>query len=173
MTITLRPAIKSDAATLAALGARTFRDTFGHLYDPDDLDTFLKTHAEEHWAAELCDPEFAILLVEAPSEQGAVAVGYAKVGPPHLPFEPRGAAVELRQFYLIKDWQGHGLADEMMRWVIDEAEARKGDDLYLSVFVDNHRARKFYERWGFVAEGRYAFMVGNHADEDIVMRRPL
>jgi len=169
MTITLRPATKADAATLASLGARTFTDTFGHLYDPDDLDLFLKNHAEEHWAAELCDPEFAVLLVEVSGE----AVGYAKVGPPHLPFEPRGTAVELRQFYLVKAWQGHGLADEMMAWVIDQAEQQDGNDLYLSVFVDNHRARRFYERWGFIAEGRYAFMVGSHADEDIVMRRPL
>jgi len=169
MTITLRPATKDDAATLAALGARTFTDTFGHLYDSDDLDLFLKSHAEEHWAAELCDPEFAVLLVEVSGE----AVGYAKVGPPHLPFEPRGTAVELRQFYLVKAWQGHGLADEMMAWVIDQAEQQDGNDLYLSVFVDNHRARRFYERWGFIAEGRYAFMVGSHADEDIVMRRPL
>ncbi len=38
---------------------------------------------------------------------------------------------------------------------------------------DMQRARRFYERWGFIAEGRYAFMVGNHADEDVVMRRPL
>jgi GNAT superfamily N-acetyltransferase len=173
MTVRLHTAVKADAAALAALGARTFTDTFGHLYDPDDLDTFLKTHAEEHWAAELCDPEFAVLMVEAPSESGAEAVGYAKLGPPHLPFEPRGTAVELRQFYLVEQWQGKGLADEMMRWVIDQAEQRGGDDLYLSVFVDNHRARRFYERWGFVAEGRYAFMVGSHADEDIVMRRPL
>ena len=169
MTITLRPATKADAATLASLGARTFTDTFGHLYDPDDLDLFLQSHAEEHWAAELCDPEFAVLLVEVSGE----AVGYAKVGPPHLPFEPRGTAIELRQFYLIKAWQGHGLADEMMAWVIDQAEQQDGNDLYLSVFVDNHRARRFYERWGFIAEGRYAFMVGSHADEDIVMRRPL
>ena len=169
MTIALRPATKDDAATLASLGARTFTDTFGHLYDPDDLDLFLKSHAEEHWAAELCDPEFAVLLVEVSGE----AVGYAKVGPPHLPFEPRGTAVELRQFYLVKAWQGHGLADEMMAWVIDQAEQQDGNDLYLSVFVDNHRARRFYERGGFIAEGRYAFMVGSHADEDIVMRRPL
>ena len=169
MTVALRSASKADAAALAALGVRTFSDTFGHLYDPDDLDLFLATHAEEHWAAELCDPEFVVLLVEAVG----VPIGYAKIGPPHLPMEPRGMAVELRQFYLTQAWQGRGIADEMMRWVIDQAEAFGGDDLYLSVFVDNHRARRFYERWGFVAEGRYAFMVGNHADEDIVMRRPL
>jgi GNAT superfamily N-acetyltransferase len=169
MTVEMRPGRKSDAAALSALGAQTFTDTFGHLYQPQDLDTFLASHAEEKWAAELADPEFAILVVEA----DRAAVAYAKVGPPHLPFEPRGQAVELRQFYIVKEWQGRGLANDMMRWVIDEAEKRGGNDLYLSVFVDNHRARKFYERWGFVPEGRYAFMVGNHADEDIVMRRPL
>ena len=90
-----------------------------------------------------------------------------------MPFEPRGVAVELRQLYLLEPFQGQGLADQMMQWIIDEAEKRGGNDLYLSVFTENHKARKFYERWGFVAEGRYAFMVGSHADEDIVMRRPL
>ena len=169
MSAEFRLAGTDDAPALSKLGAETFTETFGHLYAPSDLALFLVNHGEEQWRQELADPEFAVLLVEAEGE----AIGYAKIGPPHLPFEPRGVAVELRQFYLVKAWQGHGLADEMMKWVIDEAEQRRGDDLYLSVFVDNHRARKFYERWGFVAEGRYAFMVGSHADEDIVMRRPL
>lgn len=165
----LRPARLADAAALADLGARTFTETFGHLYDPADLAAFLVSHSEENWRKELADPEFSVLIVEA----GGEPVGYAKIGPPHLPFEPRGQAVELRQFYLLRPWQGQGIAEAMMRWVIDEAERRGGDDLYLSVFTENHRARRFYERWGFVPEGRYAFMVGNHADEDIVMRRPL
>ena len=169
MTVELRRARPADAAALARLGAETFEETFGHLYRPDDLQLFLKNHAVEHWQAELGDEAFAILIVE----DGGEPVGYAKIGPPHLPFEPRGVAVELRQFYLLKPWQGQGISERMMRWVIDEAERRGGDDLYLSVFIENHRARRFYERWGFVAEGRYAFMVGTHADEDIVMRRPL
>lgn len=170
MSAGFRLAGTDDAAALSKLGAETFTATFGHLYEPGDLAAFLVGHGEDNWRQELGDPEFAVLLVE--SEDGE-AVGYAKIGPPHLPFEPRGTAVELRQFYLIEPYQGRGLADRMMQWVIDEAERRGGNDLYLSVFVDNHRARNFYERWGFVAEGRYAFMVGNHADEDIVMRRPL
>jgi GNAT superfamily N-acetyltransferase len=170
MSITFRRARVDDAPALSRLGAETFTETFGHLYDPSDLATFLLNHDEAIWRQELADPEFAVLL--AIDDHGQ-AVGYAKVGPPHLPFEPRGVAVELRQLYLLAPFHGQRLADPMMQWVIDEAERRGGNDLYLSVFTENHKARKFYERWGFVAEGRYAFMVGNHADEDIVMRRPL
>lgn len=169
MSVGFRLAGTDDASVLSKLGAETFTETFGHLYDPSDLALFLVNHGEEKWRQELADAEFAVLIVEDDGEP----IGYAKIGPPHLPFEPRGTAVELRQFYLLEPWQGRGLADRMMQWVIDEADRRGGDDLYLSVFVENHRARKFYERWGFVAEGRYAFMVGGHADEDVVMRRPL
>jgi RimJ/RimL family protein N-acetyltransferase len=61
----------------------------------------------------------------------------------------------------------------MMAWVIDEARRRQAGQLFLSVFVDNHRARRFYERCGFEAVGRYDFMVGTHADEDIIMRLDL
>lgn len=169
MTVEYRIAGTDDAPALSKLGAETFTETFGHLYDPGDLTAFLVNHGEDVWRGELADPQFSVLI----AEDGDQAVGYAKIGPPHLPFEPRGTAVELRQLYVLKPWHGTGVAEQMMRWVIDEAQRLGGDDLYLSVFVDNHRARKFYERWGFVAEGRYAFMVGNHADEDIVMRRPL
>ena len=168
--VTLRGARTDDVAALSRLGADSFTETFGHLYQPHDLALFLENHSEASWQAELDDGEFAILVAEA--ADGSLA-GYAKVGPPKLPFEPRGKAAELRQFYLLKPWHGQGIADDMMRWVIDEAERRGADDLYLSVFTENHRARRFYERWGFEAEGRYAFMVGGHADEDIVMRKSL
>ena len=57
-----------------------------------------------------------------------------------------------------------------MAWVLAEAAGRGAEEIYLSVFIDNPRARRFYERYGFEAVGRYDFMVGSHADEDIVMR---
>ena len=37
----------------------------------------------------------------------------------------------------------------------------------------NHRARRFYERYGFEEIGVYTFMVGDHADEDHLMRLAL
>lgn len=169
MTISYRIASAGDAAALAELGARTFTDTFGHLYQPDDLTIFLQNHSAENWDRELTDPAFEVRLAERDGE----LVGYVKLGPPHLPFEPRGEAAELRQLYVVEEVKGQGVADELIRWVIDRARDKRADHLYLSVFTENHRARRFYERHGFEPEGTYAFMVGNHADEDIVMRLKL
>ncbi len=168
MSLRFRRAVPDDAAALAELGELSFTETFGHLYSPENLALFLEKHTPERWREDLSDPVLAIQVGEDGSQLGA----YAKLGPPTLPFEPRGQPVELRQFYVLKPWHGSGAARELMAWVIGEARNR-GDELYLSVFVDNHRARRFYERYGFEAVGRFDFMVGNHADEDIVMRLAL
>jgi GNAT superfamily N-acetyltransferase len=168
-TVHFRDAGPADAAALAELGRRTFTETFGHLYAPENLAAFLETHNEADWAAQLADPAFAVRVAEV----GTGLAAYAKLGPPSLPFEPRGASVELRQFYVLKPWHGGGVAAQLMDWAIAEARRRGAEDLYLSVFVDNHRARRFYARYGFEFVGLYAFMVGDHADEDHVMRLSL
>jgi ribosomal protein S18 acetylase RimI-like enzyme len=169
MTVEYRTATVRDADALSALGTATFIDTFGHLYQQDDLEAFLQNHSSDAWARDLADSAFAIRVAEL---DGAM-VGYAKLGPPHLPFEPRGEAAELRQLYVLEEMKGQGVARTLIEWVIDRARERRADHLYLSVFTENHRARRFYEKYGFEPEGTYAFMVGTHADEDIVMRLQL
>ena len=167
--MTYRDAKIVDAPLMAQLGPRTFTETFGHLYTPDNLAAFLLNHQAEAWRGELEDPRFAVRLAFDRDE----AVGYAKVGPPSLPFSVEGPSAELRQLYVLKPWQGAGVAATLMDWVIGEARRREADALYLSVFVDNHRAQRFYARYGFEAVGHYDFMVGSHADVDLIMRRPL
>ena len=169
MSITYRNAVPQDAALLAALGRCTFVETFGHLYTAENLAAFLENHGEEKWRSELEDPAFAVRLAEADGEP----VAYAKLGPPSLPFEPQGRPIELRQFYVLKPWHGGGIAGALMDWVLAKAKSRGADELYLSVFTDNHRARRFYERYGFTFVQTYAFMVGNHADEDHILRLDL
>lgn len=169
MTPLWRDAGPADAAALAGLARDSFTQTFGHLYAPADLAAFLAQHTAGAWHAELCDPRFAVRLAEV----AGAPVAYAKLGPPSLPFTPPAGAIELRQFYVLAPWQGAGLAPTMMAWVIRTAAGRGMSALYLSVFVDNHRARRFYARYGFTDVGPYEFKVGSHVDEDIVMRRPL
>ena len=168
--IIVRDGTAADAAAIGEFFKANFTATFGHLYSSRNLETFLARFTPEFWAAELADPRFAFRVAEL---DGAI-VGTCKVGPMDLPVDDCGeGARELHQIYLAEAAKGTGLADEFMHWSYAKARDLGGGDLYLSVFVDNHRARRFYERWGFVAEGRYAFMVGGHADEDVVMRRPL
>ena len=167
--ITYRDIGPDDSGALADLHRRSFVETFGHLYRPEDLAAFLENHSEGSWAAELANPDLSVQLVE----DDGVPAAFAKVGPVSLPVTPGAPAAELRQFYILKPWQGAGIAPRLMDWVLDEAGRRGAAELYLSVYVDNHRARRFYDRYGFEYVAPYAFMVGEQADEDLIMRLTL
>lgn len=169
MSVTLRTPSVDDAERMAALGARAFSETFGHLYTPENLALFLQNHSPEKWCAELNDPDRAVCVAEADGQP----VAYAKLLPPDVPVEIEVPAIELKQFYVLREWHGSGIAQQLMDWAIDEARARGAEELYLSVFTGNERAQRFYARFGFAEVGRQKFMVGTHADEDIVMRRVL
>ena len=164
-----RDATEADASALAFLFEQSFVETFGHLYRPEDLASFLSQSDEAGWRKDLADPDLAIRIAEA----DGVPVGFAKVGPLKLPVAPRGPSAELRQLYVLKPWHGAGIARELMAWTLAEARQRAAEDLYLTVYVDNHRARRFYDGYGFEYVGSYKFMVGSQADEDHIMRLAL
>lgn len=164
--IAYRNAGPADAGLLSDLGVRTFTETFGHLYSPENLAAFLANHEEEKWRAELGDPAYAVRI----AEEGEVPAGYAKIAPPVVPFEVTAPTVELRQLYVLKPWHGAGVAQALMEWALAEARSRRAEQVLLSVFVDNHRARRFYARFGFEQVGTYHFMVGSHADDELILR---
>ena len=169
MTVTYRDASVADAAVLADIGARTFVATFGHLYSTANLAAFLENHTPGSWTAVLADTA-QVRVAEA----GGAAIGYARLDRPSLPFDPGARpAAELRQLYVDAPWHGAGVAATLIDWAIATARRQGVADLWLSVFVDNARARKFYARRGFVEVMPYTFMVGDHADEDIICRLAL
>jgi GNAT superfamily N-acetyltransferase len=169
MTTATRDATRADAAALDRIFDTVFCGTFAHLYREEDLNAFLSSFGVTDWEAQLDDPAFACRIAEV----DGIPVGYAKLGPLKLPVEEDSPALLLDQLYILKDYHGVGIAHALMDWTLDEARRRGAARLYLTVFVDNHRARRFYDRYGFEAVGRYDFMVGNHADEDIIMRKSL
>lgn len=169
MSAGFRAADAGDAEALDRIFETSFCDTFAHLYRSEDLESFLSSFGVEDWRAQIDDPQYAFRIAEVDNE----AVAYAKLGPMKLPIEPSGRALLLDQLYVLKAHHGSGIAQELMDWAVDEARRRGAEELYLTVYVDNHRARRFYDRYGFEAVGRYDFMVGSHADEDIIMRRSL
>ena len=169
MTITYRTPTTDDAAALADIGARTFTVTFGHLYSAANLAHFLQNHTVENWTKVLSS-DASIRLAEA----DGTAIGYARLDRMLLPVGDAAAhGLQLYQLYLDPEWHGQGVAPALLDWVIDAARARGATDLWLSVFTENHRARAFYTRYGFVEVMPYKFMVGDQADEDIICRLAL
>jgi ribosomal protein S18 acetylase RimI-like enzyme len=169
MTITYRDASPPDAAALDCIFDTSFCDTFAHLYRPEDLNAFLSGFGVADWEEQLKDQAYAFRVGEADGEP----VGYIKLGPMKLPVETDRRALLLDQLYILKDHHGVGIAHGLMDWALAEARRRGAEELYLTVYVDNHRARRFYDRYGFEAVGRYDFMVGEQADQDIIMRKLL
>ena len=97
-------------------------------------------------------------------------VGFVKLGPLVLPVDAAASAIELRQIYILDRFHGTGIARALMDWALDQARLRGAEEMYLTVYTDNHRAQRVYERYGFEVIGPYAFMVGEQADEDLIMR---
>jgi len=168
--MTIRRATPADAATLCALAERTFVETFGHLYPPQDLADYLAgAYPVELQRQQLASGDYAAWLLEIEGE----AVGFAFAGPCGLP-HPRAAAGdgELKRLYVLRDHQGGGWGGKLFaqaeRWLL-EAGPRT---LWIGVWSENFGAQRFYGRHGFGKVGEYEFPVGRVRDLEFILYRP-
>lgn len=166
MTHTYRDAHAGDGAAVSALFRSAFIDTFGHLYSQANLDLFMASKTAKAFEDQVNDPAYAIRLAE---EEGRL-IGYIKMGPNELPGDAPDGTWELHQLYLMPEAKGRGIAQHLIDWGFAEARHRGFKHLQLSVFVDNHRARRIYDKLGFEEVGQFQFMVGDHADDERLMR---
>jgi diamine N-acetyltransferase len=155
-----------EAASLATLARTTFCDTFAHLYSAADLTAFLDEHkTEAAFARTLTDGRHVFRV----AEQDGQLVGYCKLGLdaslPDLPDDWRGG-IELKELYLSSKVQGAGVGPALMDWAVDEAKGRSAPTIVLSVWSENFRAQRFYQRYGFTHIADTYFMVGTHRDDE-------
>ena len=165
----IRRAGPADAEVLADLGARTFTETFGHLYPPQDLRTFLAdAYGLARTQADLADPARALWLVE----QDGQAIGYALAGPCGLPHpQVTPTCGELKRLYFRKDHQGGGLGAKLFHLVLDWLQSQGPRGVWIGVWSENHGAQRFYARQGFQHIGEYGFAVGATIDREYILHR--
>lgn len=162
-----------DAVALSVLAQDVFTDTFAFMnYPPDDLAAFLdQAMSSETYRCQIVDPAYSLRVARDANE---VMLGFIKCGPNDLPMPlgepPPERTRELHQLYVAAAAQGAGLADMLMHHVFDDAHSYGAEAVYLSVYVDNIRAQRFYARYGFVEIGKNPFPVGTQIDDDRVWR---
>lgn len=171
-SVVYREASAEDVNALAELSRETFCETFAHLYDPADLALFIEdTYTPSAIARDMADPNLLYRLAEEEDQ----LVGYCKVGyGVTLDYDPGDKKiVELKQLYVRSTHQGAGVAQALTDWALAEAAAVDADAMLLSVYSDNPRGQRFYQKNGFRWIADTYFMVGNHRDDEFLYLKDL
>lgn len=171
MQITIRTARPEEAETLSRFAARLFLSTYGPVCREADVLSYIAEHfTPERQEAELRAPGAWTLVVEADGRW----IGYAQLRM-HVPpaGEPGAAPVEISRFYVDPAWHGRGVAPRLMQACLQRVREAGGDSVWLSVWQENGRAIRFYEKEGWRRIGIQSFRMGDEVQQDHLMALPL
>jgi ribosomal protein S18 acetylase RimI-like enzyme len=147
--VTIRVATEGDAAGIARVHVRSWQEAYAGIV-PDAYLASLDADART--------TQWRTYLREGPRDEihtwvalsGDRVVGFVTVGPSRDEDARRGDR-EIFSIYLDPGTWGHGVARDLMRTVIGEVGEKTTITLW--VLADNERARHFYRRHGFQADG--------------------
>ena len=168
----VRRATADDTASVAAVGARLFAQTFAAQNTADNMRDYLAlAFAEPQIRRELSDPTNVIWLAES-HEARAVGYAHVKLGShPHSKALAMKRPAELSRIYADRQWHGKGLGLRLLGACVDAATEWNASHLWLGVWKENPRAVAFYAKHGFRIVGEHTFLLGADPQHDWIMVR--
>lgn len=133
----IRKALRADAQYLATLAEQTFRDTFTAANRAEDMALHCSaSYSECIQAQEIANPDQDTLVCE----HKGLLVAFSQIRggkPPACVAAAR--PTEIQRFYVSREWQGKGLAHDLMTACMDKARARGAEAVWLGVWERNPR----------------------------------
>ncbi|KAI1093505.1 acyl-CoA N-acyltransferase [Rostrohypoxylon terebratum] len=175
--VTIGEALVSDAAVIALIGANTFTTTFGHSVPENDLADFLAaTYSEKVVKAEILSARENNVTTFVARNKAGVVLGFVqlvrKLSDPCLEGDASSHA-ELRRLYVDVSTQGLGVGSKLIATVEEMAKAEGFEQLWLTVWEENHRSQQLYQRLGYVKKGETEFATGGCIQTDWVLSKSL
>ncbi len=169
--INLHKAEFEEAATLAQLAARTFRDAFGAQNNPLDLEQYISVaFSLEKMEEELSDPASTFYIAHDDDKPA----GYIKLRTSKKPDCIDDAfPIELERIYVDQPYLGKGVGSALMKRALEEGQKAGFKTIWLGVWKKNEKAVAFYLKWGYQIIGEHEFIVGNDVQYDHIMIRSL
>jgi ribosomal protein S18 acetylase RimI-like enzyme len=158
---TVRTATPQDAADIVRINVCGWRLAYAGIVPDDVLAAIDVPDRVERYRHRMSRPsQFESLLVQ----DGGVTVGYTSLGPyrigQHEGVLSRRVG-EVVAIYVDPPRWGTGVGPALMHAALDRLAARAFASVRLWVLAENARARRFYERAGFVPDGtRGTYPVG-------------
>ncbi len=166
--LTIRRAIIDDARALAVLAEHTFRETYSADNSEDEIELHcIQNFSLEIQSKELLDPKLITILAE---EQYGDLVAFAQLRlESYTESINTNRSSELYRFYVSHQYHGRGLAQKMMKEILQIAKSKDSENLWLGVWEHNTKAIAFYQKIGFSEAGEHIFKLGQDPQRDLIM----
>jgi GNAT superfamily N-acetyltransferase len=138
----LRPARPEDAAAIAEVHVRSWQQAYGHVFGAEKLAAI-----DVERRRELATRMIATADVALAEDGDGRIVAFVGV----RPSVERAGEGEIWALYAVEEAWGTGAATALMQWAKRALQAYPAATLW--VLEDNPRARRFYEREGWVLDG--------------------
>ncbi len=149
--VSIRRAVPGDARALAEIHVASWRAAYRGLLSDAVLDAQSVERRAAQWHDWLTHPTTPLHRHHALLREG-VPAGFAVTAPTRDDDGDEGV-FELAALYLAPDAMGQGFGAMLLGVALGEAAVCGARTVTLWVLDTNTRARRFYERMGFVADG--------------------
>lgn len=162
------PTTAADTTLLAVLGSVAFYEAYYRQDDSHNLAGYIaESFSLEQIASELADPSSVFFI--AFHDEKAVGLAKLRSGNTHESVDSTNA-VELQRLYIIEHVYGKGVGETMLNHCMEYAARENFDTVWLGVWEENLRARRFYEKHGFARVGTLTFPYGDEVGINHVMQ---
>ncbi len=168
--IKIRIATEADTEVLALLGRLTWAESHGHYID--DKNNLLK-YLNENFSItktkqDLNNPKHRFYIVYVDN----LPVGYAKLEVNAINENvPSQNNCRLERIFILNEFIPLKIGQQLLTFVEEKAKALQLDVMWLSVYIKNKRAIRFYERNKFKNVGELNFIVSGQSYDNIVFAK--
>lgn len=162
---------QKDVELLQEIAKRTFFDTFSAVNTEENMKKYLEeSFSREKLLAELADTNSEFYFARHTNQ----VIGYLKLNVGQAQTELKEEdALEIERIYVLKEYQGKNAGQMLYEKALQIARKINAAYMWLGVWENNHRARQFYMKNGFVVFDKHVFKLGNERQTDLLMKLSL
>ncbi|MGX1928148.1 GNAT family N-acetyltransferase [Flagellimonas sp. 2504JD4-2] len=171
MDLRLQQCSNADLQQLVKISKDTFVDAFEKDNDPKDFEAYInRAFSLQQLQSELENRDTWFYLVFA----GHDLIGYIKLNQGAAQTDIKDdASIELERIYVLGKHQGKGKGKWLLQQVLEIAQKRGLNYVWLGVWEKNEAAIRFYLRHGFQKFGTHPYFIGKDKQTDWLMRLDL
>lgn len=166
----IKKAKEVDSEVLSLLGLITYKESHGHFIEnKEDLKKYNETaFSISKTKVDLNNPNIVFYIIYV----NDLPAGYAKLVLNGLDKSVNSQNnCQLERIYILDDFIPLRIGQKFLTFLEEEAKAMHSYTIWLSVYIKNERAIRFYQKNGYENVGKSIFLVHGTEYENIVFSK--